>query len=221
MAAREVLAELSAQYQAATGQAVQCEPAGGKDVARRVRAGEGVDLVVLAGDVIGQLLAEGHVVAGSRRDLARSGIGVAVRQGAPGADISTEEAVREAVLAARSLSYSTGPSGDYLEQEVFKKRWQILEQIRSRIFVPPPGTPVATLVADGRAELGFQQLSELLNQPGIQLLGSLPATLQITTVFAGGIAATSQRPDAAGAWLAYMAAPAAATVKQRHGMESA
>jgi molybdate transport system substrate-binding protein len=219
MAAREVLAELAAQYQAASGQAVQCEAAGGVDVAKRVSEGEVVDVVVLASNAIDKLLAQGSLVAGSRVDLARSGVGVAVRAGAPRPDISTEEAVRQAVLAARTLSYSTGPSGVYLEK-VFE-RWGVLEEIRPRIVVPPPGTPVATLVARGDAQLGFQQLSELLNQPGIELVGSLPPALQITTVFSGGVASTSIRPDHARAWLTFMAAPAAVAVKQRHGMESA
>jgi molybdate transport system substrate-binding protein len=218
MAAREVLTELAAQYQAASGQAVQCEAAGGVDVAKRVSEGEVVDVVVLASNAIDKLLAQGHLVAGSRVDLARSGVGVAVRAGAPRPDISSEEAVRQAVLEARTLSYSTGPSGVYLEK-VFE-RWGVLEEIRPRIVVPPPGTPVARLVARGDAQLGFQQLSELLNQPGIELVGSLPPALQITTVFSGGVATTSGRPDDARAWLAFMAAPAAVAVKERHGMES-
>jgi molybdate transport system substrate-binding protein len=219
MAAREVLAELAARYQAGTQQAVSCEAVGGVDVARRVQAGEPVDVVVLASNAIDTLLAEGQLVPGSRVDLARSGVAVAVRAGAPRPDISSEEAVKQAVLASTSLSYSTGPSGVYLEK-VFE-RWGILERIRSRVVVPPPGTPVATMVARSSAELGFQQLSELLNQPGIDVVGPLPPALQILTIFSGGIAAVCARPDAARALLDYMASPAAASVKQRHGMESA
>jgi molybdate transport system substrate-binding protein len=221
MAAREVLATLAAQYQATTGQAVTCEPDGGKNVAKRVRSGEGVDVVVLASDVIDELLAEGHLVAGSRMDLGRSGIGVAVRAGAPKVDISTEDLLEQVVVAARSVSYSTGPSGDYLREEVFRRRWGILEQILPRILVPPPGIPVATLVADGRAELGFQQLSELLNQPGIDLLGPLPPELQYITTFTGAVATTSARPGDALRWLQFMAGPDTEPTKKRYGMDGA
>jgi molybdate transport system substrate-binding protein len=219
MAAREVLAELAQQYQAATGQAVQCEAAGGVDVAKRVAAGEAVDVVVLASNAVDKLLAEGRLLTGSRVDLAKSGVGVAVPAGSPRPDIRSEDAVKQAVFAAATLSYSTGPSGVYLEK-VFE-RWGILEQIRSRIVVPPPGIPVATLVANGSAALGFQQLSELLNQPGVELVGSLPPALQITTIFSGGISQTSANPRAARTLLTYMAAPEAAAIKERHGMEGA
>lgn len=217
MAAREVLAKLAAQYEAATGQPVRCEAAGGVDVARRVQAGESADVVVLASNAIDKLIEAGKVLPG-RIDLAKSGVGVAVPAGSSRPDLRTEEAVKQAVLAAKTLSYSTGPSGVHLEK-VFE-RWGILEQIRPRIVVPPPGIPVATLVARGDAELGFQQLSELLNQPGIDLVGSLPPALQIITIFSGGIPATSAHPEAARALLAYMAAPGTAAIKEHHGMES-
>ncbi len=133
--------------------------------------------------------------------------------------MSDEAAVKAAVLGARTLSYSTGPSGVYLEK--LFARWGILEEIRARIVVPPPGTPVGTLVADGRAELGFQQLSELMNLRGIHVLGPLPPAIQQMTVFAGGVATSSAQADAARALLRYMAAPATAVVKERNGMESA
>jgi molybdate transport system substrate-binding protein len=131
--------------------------------------------------------------------------------------VTSEAEVKAAVLAATSLSYSTGPSGVYLEQ--LFARWGILEQIRPRIVVPPPGVPVGSLVAEGSAALGFQQLSELMNLQGIEVLGPLPEAIQTITVFAGGVCAASAQPAAARALLAYLAAPAAASLKQRHGME--
>jgi molybdate transport system substrate-binding protein len=219
MATREVLAELVAQYERATGEPVAAEAAGGVDVAKRVQAGETVDVVVLAADAIEKLIAAGKVVAGSRVDVVRSGVAVAVRAGAPRPAIDTEAALKRAVEAARSLSYSTGPSGVHLESTF--ARWGILAAIRERIVVPPPGVPVASLVADGRAELGFQQASELLGRPGVDVLGPLPAPTQIMTIFAGGIAAACTRPDAARALLAYLASPAAAEAKRRYGMEPA
>ena len=219
MATREILAGLVAQYSRATGQPVTAAAGGGVEVARRVAAGEDVDVVVLARDAIDRLVDGGHLLASSRRDLVRSGIAVAVRAGASRPSLADEAAVRAAVEAAPSLSYSTGPSGVYLES--LFARWGILERIRGRIVVPPPGVPVGTLVADGRAALGFQQLSELMNVGGITLLGSLPDPIQSLTIFSGAIAARSSRPDAARALLEYLASPGTAAFKQQHGMDPA
>jgi molybdate transport system substrate-binding protein len=219
MAAREVLGELAAQYQRATGQPVTAEAAGGVDVAKRVQGGEAVDAVVLANNAIEKLIAEGRLLAGSRVDLARSGVAIAVRSGAAQPDVSTENAVKRAVLEARTLSYSTGPSGVYLEK--LFERWGILEKIRSRIVVPPPGVPVGSLVASGAAELGFQQLSELMSLAGVEVIGPLPPAIQTLTTFSGGISVRSGAPEAARALLDYMASPAALNVKRKHGMDAA
>jgi molybdate transport system substrate-binding protein len=216
MATRELLAALAAQYQRETGIPVEAQAGGGVDVARRISAGESFDVVVLAANAIDKLLVEGRL-AGARADHVRSGVAMAVRAGTPRPAVASEAEVKAAVLAAPSLSYSTGPSGVYLEQ--LFARWGILDQIRSRIVVPPPGVPVGSLVAEGRVGLGFQQLSELMNLPGIELLGPLPEAIQTMTVFAGGVCAASAQPAAAHALLAYLAAPAAASLKQRHGME--
>jgi molybdate transport system substrate-binding protein len=219
MATREVLNELAARYERETGQKIATEAAGGVDVAKRVQSGEAVDIVVLASNAIDKLIAEGKVLAGSRVDLVQSGVAIAVRAGAPRPDVTSEDAVKRAVLQARTLSYSTGPSGVYLEKMF--ARWGILEQIRSRIVVPPPGKPVGSLVADGSVELGFQQLSELINLSGIDVVGALPPAIQTITIFSGGVAAVSSEAEAARAVLKFMAAPAAADAKKRHGMESA
>ena len=219
MATREVLADLVAQYENTAAQPVVAEAAGGVDVAKRVQAGEACDVVVLAADAIDKLMAAGKAVAGSRVDVVASGIAVAVRAGAERPDIGDEEALKRAVRSARSLSYSTGPSGVYLEKTF--ERWEILGEIRERIVVPPPGVPVATLVADGRAELGFQQLSELLNKPGVDVIGPLPPAVQYTTIFSGAVASACTRPDAARALLAFLASPAAEAAKRRYGMTPA
>jgi molybdate transport system substrate-binding protein len=219
MATREVLAELASRFQKDTGRAVSTEAAGGVDVAKRVQNGEAVDVVVLANNVIDKLIAEGKLRAGSRVDLVKSGIAVAVRAGAPKPDIGTEEAVKRAVVAAKTLSYSTGPSGVYLEKMF--ERWGVLADIKSRIVVPPPGVPVGSLVASGKVELGFQQLSELQNLTGIEVVGPLPPAIQSITVFSGGVSANSVDAEAARALLAYMAAPDTSGVKQKHGMDGA
>jgi len=219
MATREVLRELAAGYQRAASHEVVTEAAGGVDVAKRVQGGEAVDVVVLAANVIDKLIAEGKLEAGSRVDLVNSGVAVAVRAGAPKPDITSEHAVKRAVVAAKTLSYSTGPSGTYLEKMF--ERWGVLAEIRNRIVVPPPGVPVGSLVANGTAELGFQQLSELTNLKGIEVVGPLPPAIQTITTFSGGVSTNSSQPEAARALLAYMAAPSAAAVKQRHGMDAA
>jgi molybdate transport system substrate-binding protein len=219
MATRELLVELIGRPERGKKRTVKAEAAGGVDAAKRVQGGEEVDVVVLAANAIDKLIAAGHLLPRSRVDLVRSGIAAAVRAGAARPDIGSEDAVRRAVAAARSVSYSTGPSGVYLEG--LFERWGMLEKIRERIVVPPPGVPVATLVATGTAELGFQQLSEFSSVPGIEVLGPLPAAIQSVTIFSGGVAAASRCPDEARALLDFLASPALAEVKRRHGMEPA
>jgi molybdate transport system substrate-binding protein len=219
MATRELLNELVAQYELATGQAVTAEAAGGVDVTKRVRAGESVDVVVLSNTAIDSLIAAGSLLPDSRVDLVKSGVAIAVREGAAEPDVASEEAVKRAVLNATTLSYSTGPSGVYLEK--LFERWGILEEIRSRIVVPPPGVPIGSLVAGGTVELGFQQLSELMSLAGIKVIGPLPAAIQTITLFSGGISPGCEQPELGRALLAYMASPSVVGVKQRFGMEAA
>jgi len=218
MAARDVLAELIKGFTAQTGQPVAAEAAGGVEVAKRIQSGEAADVVVLSDTAIDKLIAAAQLCPG-RVDLVKSGVAIAVRSGASQPDIGTEAAVKAAVCGASLLSYSTGPSGVYLEK--LFERWGILETIRSRIVVPPPGIPVGTLVADGRAALGFQQLSELLNVAGIEVLGPLPAAIQTITTFSAGISVRCEHPQLAAQLLDYMRLPAATGVKQRYGMEPA
>jgi molybdate transport system substrate-binding protein len=219
MATRELLAEMIALYERESGHSVVSEAAGGVDVAKRVHAGEAVDVVVLAANAIDKLIADHKVLAGSRVDLVRSGIAVAIQQGSEAPDIHSEAAVKTAVTLARTLSYSTGPSGVYLEKMF--ERWGILEAIRPRIVVPPPGVPVASLVASAAVDLGFQQLSELMNVPGVRVVGPLPPAVQSMTTFSGGIAAVCADPHAARALLDFMVSPARSELKRRQGMEAA
>jgi molybdate transport system substrate-binding protein len=217
MATRELLNELTAEYQRSTAQPVISEAAGGVDVARRVRAGEAVDVVVLSSTAIDSLIAAGNLLPDSRIDLVKSGVSIAVRAGAAHPDVSSAEAVKRAVLAAKTLSYSTGPSGVYLEK--LFERWGVLTDLRSRIVVPPPGVPVGSLVATGKVELGFQQLSELMTLPGIEVIGPLPPEIQTITLFSGGVSPGCAQPETAHALLGYLAAPAVAAVKRRFGMD--
>ena len=219
MATKQVLADLIALYQTSHAQSIALESVGGVDAAKRVQTGEAVDVVVLASNAIEQLGADGKLVAGSRVDLVRSGVAIAVRAGAARPAIATEADVKRAVIAAASISYSTGPSGVALAK--LFERWGIAGELKSRIVTPLPGTPVASLLADGKVALGFQQLSEMLGVQGIEVLGPLPPEIQIITTFSAGISSTCQRSEAAAALLRFMASPEAAQVKLRNGMESA
>jgi molybdate transport system substrate-binding protein len=214
-----VLAELAGAYLQRSGVAVAFESVGGVDAAKRVQAGEPFDVVVLAADAIDKLVAAGRVVAGSRTDLVRSGVAIAVREGSARPDIGSEEALRSAVLSARTLGYSTGPSGVALTK--LFERWGIADTVRDRIVQAPPGVPVGRLVAGGEVELGFQQLSELMHLPGIDVLGPMPPGSEIATTFSAGLCATAVQPEAVRALLAFMRSPAAVDAKRRHGMEPA
>jgi molybdate transport system substrate-binding protein len=198
---------------------VSIESVGGVDAANRVQAGETFDAVVLAAGAIDRLTQAGRILPGSRVDLARSGVSVAVRAGAAHPDIASEDAVKQAVLAARSIGYSTGPSGVQLTK--LFERWGIAGAIAGRIVQAPPGVPVGSLVAEGRVELGFQQQSELMYLPGIDMLGPLPPAIQITTTFSAGVAVTSTQPEAVRELLASMVSPAVDDIKRRNGMQPA
>ena len=220
MATKPLLADLAALYQRhAPGVLVQLESVGGVDAAKRVQAGEAFDAVVLASDAIDRLVASGHVLAGSRADLVLSGVAVAVPAGQPMPDISTEAALKAAILAAPTLGYSTGPSGVQLAKQF--EVWGITEQIKDRIVQAKPGVPVGALIAQGEVALGFQQLSEMRGVAGITVLGPLPDAVQITTTFSGSVAATSAQAQAVRDLLAFWTSPACKTLKEEHGMHAA
>jgi molybdate transport system substrate-binding protein len=216
MATKALLADLAAQFQAQTGLAVNVESVGGVDAAKRVQAGEVFDVVMLASNAIETLTTSARVVAGSRVDVVDSGVAVAVRAGAAKPDIGSEAAVKQAVLAAPKLAYSTGPSGVQLAK--LFERWGIAQEIAPRIVTAPPGVPVGTLVARGEVDLGFQQFSELMSLPGIDVLGPLPAAIQITTTFSAGLCANATDAESAQAFLRFMAQPAQEALKRSHGM---
>ena len=219
MAMRQVLAELGDAYERQSGQPVAIVSVGGVDAARRVAEREAFDFVVLAADAIEKLAAGGRVDPGSRTDLARSGVAMAVAAGTPRPDVSTESAIRDAVLRARSIGYSTGPSGAHLVR--LFERWGIADAIAPRIVQAPPGVPVGTLVARGEVELGFQQLSELMHLPGIDVIGPLPPEIQVTTVFSAAVCTASNSAAAAKVLLSFLASSEADAAKRRHGMEPA
>lgn len=219
MATRQLLGELARAYEQRSGRAVAVESVGGVDAARRVQAGEAFDFVVLAADAIDKLVASGQVLAGSRVDLVNSGVAIAVRSGASKPDVSSEDALKRAVLAAASVGYSTGPSGVALVK--LFERWGIAQELQGRLVQAPPGIPVGSLVAKGEVALGFQQLSELIHLQGIDLLGTMPAPVAIDTVFSAGICKASSQAEGVRAMLAFMTSDDAAGAKRRNGMEPA
>jgi molybdate transport system substrate-binding protein len=218
MATRQVLDALARAFEARSGKRVSIESTGGVAACRRIQDGELFDIAVLASDAIERLVAARRVDAASRVCIARSGVAIAVKSGAPHPAIDDEAAVREAVLAARSIGYSTGPSGVYLTR--LFERWDIGERIASRIVQAPPGVPVAALLANGEVELGFQQMSEMIGVAGIDVLGMLPSAIQTLTTFEGAICANANMPDVAREFLKFAISSDADAMKARHGMEA-
>ncbi len=185
MATRALLAALVAEFEKTSVHRVQIESVGGVDAAKRVAAGEMLDLVVLGSDAIDKLVQGGHVQPGSRVDLVQSPIAVAIKKGAPRAAITPASSLKDSIVAAKSISYSTGPSGVYLAG-LFEKMG-IAEKVKAKTIVPSPGIPVGSLVAKGEADIGFQQLSELMNIEGIEVLGTLPDEVAYITIFSAAI----------------------------------
>ena len=218
-AVRGAVIDLIPAFEKENGHKISTTWAGTEAITKRISGGEVVDVVLIAAPNIDKLIAEGKLVAGSRADVAKSGIGVAVRAGSPAPDISSREAVKNAVLAAKSVAYSSGPSGFYLA-DLFKKMG-IADQIKDKVKQTPSGMQVGEVVARGEADLGFQQVSELLHLKGIQYLGPLPADIQHVTVFSAGLHISAPSPDPAKALVRYLTAPEAAASIKQGGMEPA
>ena len=217
MATRHILGDLVRDHEARKGAHVEIRSMGGVEAAKLVRAGEATDVVILASKVMASLEAEGHLAKGATKDFARSEIGIAVRAGLALPSVANERAVKQAMLDARKICYSTGPSGDHLQ--ALCEKWGVP---LARTLVAPPGVPVAALVANGDADLGFQQLSELIGQPGIEVVGPLPPEIQAVTVFSAGVSIKSRDDKGyARALVAYLASVETAGAKRRRGMEPA
>ncbi len=216
-AIKEAYLELVPGFERVTEHKVATIWAGTVEIMKRMQAGETFDLIIMAGPSLDELVKLGKIVPGSRVDLVKSGVGVAVRAGAPKPDISSSDAVKKALLAARSIGFSTGPSGVYLAG--LFQRMGIADEIKPKLKQVPPGVPVGTIIASGEAEIGFQQMSELIHVAGIDYLGPLPADIQRITVFSGGIHTGAKQADAAKALVKFLTAPAAVPVIKKHGLE--
>ena len=185
-------------------------------IPNRLARGETTDVVIVVGYALDGLIKNGRVAAGNRTDLAWSPIAMAVKAGAPKPDISTVEAFKRALIAAKSIAHSDSASGVYLSTELFG-RLGVLEEIKGKLY-KSPGEPVGRVVARGQAEIGFQPVSELRPHPGIDIVGPIPAELQIVNVFRAGIAANAREPEAAKALIAFLVSPAARPAILESGM---
>jgi molybdate transport system substrate-binding protein len=183
----------------------------------RLERGEPADVLIMVGYALGDLVKQGKVVADSRVDLVKSPIGIAVKSGAAKPDISSADAVKRALLATKTIAYSDSASGVYVSTEMFEKLG-IADAMKDKAR-KIPATPVGEIVARGDAEIGFQQVSELLPVQGIDIVGQLPSELQKVTVFSAGIASVSKEPDAGKALIKFLASPTASAVIIKSGME--
>ena len=214
--------ELAPQFEKASGHKLETAwgPSMGttKDaVPTRLARGEKIDVLIMVGYALDKLAAEGKVFPDSRVELARSPIGMVVKKGAKKPDISTVQGLRQALLDAKSIAYSDSASGVYIQNEMFKKLG-IEDQVKGKSRMIP-ADPVAGVVANGDAEVGFQQISELIPVPGVDLVGPLPAEVQLITVFSAGVPTDAPEPAAARALIAFLASPQAADAITRSGME--
>ena len=208
--------ELVPRFESESGLSVATTFVGGAEIAKRLRAGEETDLVIMAAKGIDDLIAEGLLAKGSRVDLVRSKIGVAVRAGAPRPDISTADALKRALESAKSIAYSSGPSGVYLA-DVFRK-WALPP---AKLHQSAPGLPAGDFVASGECEIGFQQVSELTPVKGIDYIGPLPEELQLVTIFSAATSARAKSAQSARALTRYFTSSGVAATLAKHGLDPA
>jgi molybdate transport system substrate-binding protein len=216
-ATKEVYLELIPQFEQSSGNKAVATWSGTADIKKRIAAGEVYDVVIASAPDIDGFIQQGKMVSGSRINLMKSGVGVAVRAGAPKPDISSSEALKKTLLAAKSIGYSTGPSGVYVMSLL--ERMGIADQVKSKLKQTPSGVRIGTIITSGEAEIGFQQVSELIHEPGVDYIGPLPADIQKITVFSAGIHSGATQPEAAKELVKTLTGTVAAPVIKKHGME--
>jgi len=216
-AIKEAYAELVPLFEKQTKHKVTTTWVGTAQFAKRLNEATMVDAVICASNLLEELTDTGKVMAGSRSDVARSGVGVAVKAGAPKPQFGSEDALKKTLISAKSIGISTGPSGVYMN-ELFQ-RMGVLDQIKPKFKVPAPGGMVAELVAKGEADIGFQQVSELVNKTGVEFVGALPDSLQKITLFSGGVHARSHVPEEARSFLRFISSPQHEAILKKHGLQ--
>jgi molybdate transport system substrate-binding protein len=216
-ATEQAYKELVPQFEKATGHKVTSVFTGTLDADKRLAAGETYDMLIMSSSSIDGHIKDGKVAAGSRVDVAKSGVAVGVKAGSPKPDISSVEALKKTILAAKSIGYSTGPSGVYIIS-LFEKLG-VADTVRPKLKQTPTGVFVGSSIASGEVEIGFQQVSELSTFAGVDYVGALPEAVQRYTVFSSGIAAGAKEAEAAKALVKFLTAPAAAPAFKQRGME--
>ena len=216
-AIKESYQELVPEFEKVGNHKVVTLWSGTADIMKRVKAGETADLIILGSNSIDELISLDKIERGSRVDLMKSGVGAAVPAGAQRPDISSGEALKRALLSAKSIAYSTGPSGVYLDG--LFQRMGIASELKPKLKQPPSGGSVAEMLARGEAEIGFQQVSELVHAGGIDYLGPLSPDVQQITVFSSGICISAKEPVAAKALVMHLKSPAAMPIIRKNGME--
>lgn len=216
-ATEQACRELLPLFEKASGHTVKISYTGTLDAKKRIAAGEPFDLLIMASPDIDGFMTSGTLAPGSRVDIAKSGVGIGVRAGAPKPDIRTTEAFTKTLLAAKSIGYSTGPSGNYVIG--LFERLKIADQIKPKLKQTPTGVFVGTIVANGEVEIGIQQVSEMSHFAGVDYVGPLPADIQKMTIFASGIAATTKQAEAAKALVKFITSPDSAQAFKKRGME--
>ena len=214
-ALRTAYLQLQPEFERSTGHRLITVWAPTAEMAARVGSGEPVDLVIMAADRVDELIKSGRIAPG-RVELARSGVGLAARAGAPRLDIGSTDAFRRTLLAANSIALSTGLSGIYITGLL--ERMGLADELRPKLK-RIKGVPIGELVARGEAEIGFQQISELYPVAGIQI-APLPSEIQHTIIFAAGVPTAASEPDAARAWAVFLTTPAAVAAIRKTGLET-
>jgi len=209
--------ELIPLFEKTTGHKVTTVFTGTLDADKRIAAGEPYDLLIMSQSSIDQHVKGGKVVPGSRVDLARSGVAVGVKAGAPKPDISSVDALKRTILNAKSIGYSTGPSGNYVIS--LFERLGVADQVKPKLKQTATGVFVGSIIASGEVEIGFQQVSELSQYEGVDYVGPLPAQVQSYTTFSSGILNNAKEADAARALVRHITSPAAGAVYRKRGME--
>ena len=213
-----VLAEIGPQFESTTGYRLNVTSDLASSFARRMAAGERVDVIISGSSSIEEWISDGRIVAATRTDIARSGIGVQVREGAPKPDISSVEAFKRALLAAKSIAYLRVGSGLHIHKVI--ERLGIAEAVSAKV-TRPESDIVSELVARGEVELGMVVITQILTTPGVALVGPLPAELQSHMLFTAGISADSKAHDPSRQLIKVLTAPSAKAVIRRQGMEPA
>ena len=217
-AVKEAALELFPQFEKSSGNTVAVTWAGTVAIKKKIAAGEVFDLVISSNAAISDLATQGKIVKGTPTILAKAGVGIGVRKGAAKPDVGTPDAFKRALIAAKSVGLSTGPSGIYLEK--LFERLGVAEAVKAKTRLIPSGGTVSTLLANGEAEIGFQQISEIAHADGVDYVGPLPAELQLISVFTAGVHTGAAHPGEAQALVKFLTAPAALAVMKKHGLEA-